>query len=413
MEPSRGAGGAAAAATQAPRVALRSMIFELLNPTRGEEHLDVEVPRSDAMTAQFFDVASYADVALDMINKAIQNFTFGSQVAVSDPLNLLNNYAAKYQSSTGHTTLRMGIDGEYMWKRIKHKTQQLTLMIDVTRVVTILKIDPTRAMCEWSAAEELVDSLEHAKKRKKTRRVASGRDTPASAAAYSSSGSSVGGGEAYRRRAARRRADADDDGSYVEDDDDDQDEDDDENEDDHGADEDELSDGDGAAAGGGGTAAGGGGGGGSGGGNGPSARRKRKKGGAVVPARSQRKSKELENWEAVMDSTNHDADEAMKHPLFVPKNPRAKTLEEKCWHCRDQLKRIGDDGSALISPRYVWCGPCGKVYEMAQLGKLHHFKSNHLQRHHSGLGDVMSATNGRTLGNMADGLDAPATSTRL
>ena len=69
---SAGARGAPAAASLPPRgVALVSTGFELSNPTRGEGLLDVDLPRSDAMTAQFFSVASFADVILSMLNKAI------------------------------------------------------------------------------------------------------------------------------------------------------------------------------------------------------------------------------------------------------------------------------------------------------------------------------------------------------
>ena len=69
---SAGARGAPAAASLPPRgVALVSTSFELSNPTRGEGLLDVDLPRSDAMTAQFFSVASFADVILSMLNKAI------------------------------------------------------------------------------------------------------------------------------------------------------------------------------------------------------------------------------------------------------------------------------------------------------------------------------------------------------
>ena len=98
----------------------------------------------------------------------------------------------------------------------------------------------------------------------------------------------------------------------------------------------------------------------------------------------------------------------MKNPLFKPKTFRARTLAEKCEECRDQLKNVGDDGSALINPSFVWCRGCKNAIRLNQLGKLHNFKSQHLVRHHPGLGGVLTRKDGATLDRMANGLDVTA-----
>jgi len=91
---------------------------------------------------------------------------------------------------------------------------------------------------------------------------------------------------------------------------------------------------------------------------------------------------ELERWNTALAANNNDVMKTIADSSLADLK-----LGAKCVEAVRLLRSLGDNGRAVVSPRFMWCGAC-KTLQPQKLGKINNLKL-HFKRHHPLLGDVL------------------------